>query len=176
MITKTIMVYCSRYGTTKTYAHWIAEALSCDCIEVAQASNYDLFSYDMVVYGGGLYASGIAGIKKLKKHHLKQLVLFTVGLADPASTDYSQIIKSNMKSITADVTKSFHLRGGIDYSRLGIIHKSGMAMLKKVVLDKKTESELTSDDKIMIATYGSKVDFVSKETIKPIIDYVECQA
>ncbi len=70
-----------------------------------------------------------------------------------------------------DYIKFFHFRGGIDYKRLGIIHKSMMAMLKTMV-SKKDIDELTNDDKQMLATYGGKVDFTDKNTIKPLLSFL----
>ena len=171
MVEKIIVIYSSKYGTTKTYGKWISESLNCECIDVASAP--DLSTYDTVVYGGGIYAGSISGIKKLKKYHFKQLVLFTVSLSNPETTDYSEIIEANMKNITADSVKTFSLRGGIDYSKLSSVHKLAMAMLKKFVLDKKSEKDLTDDDRHMLVAYGSKTDFVNKETIQPIISYIE---
>jgi hypothetical protein len=51
-----------------------------------------LQDFDVVIYGGGLYAGGIIGSKLVTKNPCKSLVLFTVGLADPLITDYSEII------------------------------------------------------------------------------------
>lgn len=65
----------------------------------------------------------------------------------------------------------YHLRGGIDYARLGLIHKSMMAMLHSV-LAKKDSSALSQEDKQMLDTYGKAVDFTDKAAIKPIVEFV----
>jgi len=43
----------------------------------------DLIKYDIVIYGGGLYEGGIAGVKLVTQNSCKNLIVFTVGLADP---------------------------------------------------------------------------------------------
>ena len=39
------------------------------------------------------------------------------------------------------------------------------------MLDKKAESLKTEDDRLMTETYGRKVDFTDRKTIKPIVEY-----
>ena len=51
-----IVVYKSKYGCTKTYAQWIAEELSCDICEQSEIKIDELKKYDIIIYGGGLYA------------------------------------------------------------------------------------------------------------------------
>ncbi|MEG0578054.1 MAG: flavodoxin, partial [Bacilli bacterium] len=68
--------------------------------------------------------------------------------------------------------KVFHLRGGIDYSKLGFVHKSMMAMLHRMIIKKDYDS-LRNEDKEMLNTYGKKVDFTEKSSIRPIINYIQ---
>ena len=166
------VIYKSKYGTTKQYATWIAEELKADLFNRSRINPKELSGYDLVVYGGGLYAGGISGIDLVTRNPCKNLVIFTVGLADPNTTDYSDIIRKNIPEEKFKDIKIFHLRGGIDYKKLGIVHKSMMAMLKKVMLDKKAEYERTEDDRMMTETYGKKVDFTDRKTIRPIVEYV----
>lgn len=68
--------------------------------------------------------------------------------------------------------KIFHFRGGIDYSNLGIVHKAMMAMLVKL-MKSKNETELRDEDKLMLETYGQKVDFTDRNSIKPLVEFVK---
>jgi hypothetical protein len=67
--------------------------------------------------------------------------------------------------------KVFHLRGGIDYKKLGGIHRGMMAMMKKAV-SKKASVNRTGDDEIFLETYGGRVDFTDRSTITPLVEYV----
>jgi hypothetical protein len=71
------------------------------------------------VYGGGLYAGGIFGENRVAKNQYKNLVVFTVELADPQKTDYTRILKKNFLPKAVQPLKVFHLRGGIDYKNWG---------------------------------------------------------
>ena len=66
----------------------------------------------------------------------------------------------------------FHLRGGIDYGKLGFVHRSMMAMLKRS-LGSKSEQDLTDEDRQILATYGKIVDFTDRASVRPIIEWAE---
>jgi menaquinone-dependent protoporphyrinogen IX oxidase len=174
MSKKIAVIYQSIHGTAKQYAEWLAEELGAELITRKVATAIDLDKYDVVIYGGGLYGpSGIVGSDLVSKKKLKHLVVFTVGLADPEITDYSDILKKNFPNADIQPEKVFHLRGGIDYDKLSIVHRGMMAMLKKMTINKKPKEEWSSDDKVFAETYGGKVDFVSRESITPIVEYVK---
>ena len=155
-----IVVYKSIYGATSTYAAWISQALDARLAQSKEVTPGELGEYDVVVYGGGLYAGGIAGVKLVAKAPYKNLVIFTVGLADPGATNYSSIIDRLSPELRAKA-RFFHLRGGIDYKRLNLIHKVMMAMKKREIL-KKPESELTGESREFLETYGRQINFCDK--------------
>lgn len=65
---KGVILYTSKYGATKRYADWLAEETGFDCIETKNAKVKDVMQYDTIILGGGIYASGIAGLSFLKKN------------------------------------------------------------------------------------------------------------
>jgi menaquinone-dependent protoporphyrinogen IX oxidase len=171
MMKKIAVIYKTVYGTTKRYAEWIAEELNASLLEASKVKPKQLASYDIVVFGGGLYASGIIGVKLVINNPCGCLVVFTVGAATPENTDYTDILN---KSFTKDMlsrTRVFHLHGGIDYSKLKPIHKAMMALVKKSV-EKKSFNERETDDPEFLTTYGNKFDFTDKSAISPLVEYV----
>ena len=174
-----IVIYESKYGYTKRYAEWIAQALSCPIFEKKSVTVSALEKADTIIYGGGLYAGGVSGIKLLTENwnllSNKKIALFTCGLANPKEPENITNIRNGIrKTLPPEMFEKitfFHFYGGIDYSRLGFIHKSMMAMLRKMLL-KKDESELTYEDKGLLDTYGGVVDFTDKESIRPLIEWV----
>lgn len=167
-----LVAYTSKYGSTRKYAEWIASALNADLFAAQTVEPKILSQYHVVIYGGGLYAGGIAGVKLVTQNSCKNLIVFTVGLADPNSTDYSEIINTNFTPELLAKTKFFHLRGGIDYKKLGPVHKVMMAMMKGMI-QRKPEYEREADDKEFLDTYNSKVNFEDKGTIDSVIAYVK---
>lgn len=176
----TIVIYESKYGYTKQYAKWIAEALSCPLFEKKSVSKTDLQKADTIIYGGGLYAGGINGIKLIiSDWNLisdKKVAVFTCGLAAPEEPTVAVHLKEAIhKTFSPEMCKKitfFHLRGGMDYSRLTPIHRAMMAMLRKMLL-KKDPSELDASDIGILETYGQTLDFTDKSTIQGIIDWAK---
>ena len=168
---KTLIIYGSQYGSTKRYAERLAEMTGIEAIDYKDAKN--IFDYERIIYLGALYAGGVTGLKKIvsKIAPNQELVIITVGLADPTDSENVKSIRNSIKSQIPsefyDESKIFHLRGAIDYSQLGLKHKIMMSMLHSKV-SKMPESELNAEAKAMLETYGQKVDFVDFTTLEQI--------
>ena len=177
---ETAVIYTSKYGSTKRYAEWISEALSCDIFSSSSVSLEQIGKYDVIIYGGGLYAGGVNGINILKRSadilKDKELVIFTCGLADPAdSTDFENVRNGIRRKLTDEVydrAHIFHLRGGIDYKKLGFVHRVMMSMRIRMI-QRKDSSALSDDERSTLETYGSGVDYSDKDTIEPIVSFVK---
>ena len=63
-----IVIYKTKYGSTKTYAEWIAEELCCEAVDAKSVKIEDLLKYDTIIYGGGLYAEVINGVSLITKN------------------------------------------------------------------------------------------------------------
>ena len=176
---KTVIIYESKYGSTRRYAEWLSKALSCPIFENQSFSAKNFAEYENIIYGGGLYAGGVSGIRLLTKNWNllsgKKVILFTCGLSDPSEpANVSHIREALSLALPDEMMKSmvlFHLRGGINYAKLSIVHKFMMSMLRRM-LQKKDPSELTSEDKQLLETYGKEIDFTDRTTLQPIIDYI----
>ena len=174
-----LVTYASKYGTTKRYAQWIAEDLACDLRDSREVNAELLKSYDILIHGGGLYAGGLSGIQTIVKNYdaisNKWIILFSCGLADPEDPENVAHIEAGLEKVLTpemrEKIRQFHLRGGIDYSRLGLTHKAMMAMLRRVML-KKGYDNLRSEDQMMLDTYGGTVDFTNRESLAPLLNYV----
>jgi flavodoxin len=174
---KIVVVYKSKYGSTKKYAEGISNRLNADLFECSEIKPDKLNEYDTIIFGGGLYASGINGISLITKNYQrlkdKNLIVFTVGLSSTDDKEiFKPIIKKNFVEEMSNNIQFFHMRGGIDYKKLSLVHKPMMAMLKTII-SKKKEEELTGEDKMMLETYGDKVDFMDINTIEPLVQFVE---
>lgn len=175
---KTAVIYQSKYGHTQKYAAWLSEALKADLLPARTVKPQQMAEYDIIIFGGGLYAGGLNGSKLLTENFSvlqnKAVIVFTCGLADPANKTNTEHIKESLKkTFTADMTekiKFFHLRSGINYAELGIVHKAMMAMLYHN-LQKAEKETLTDEDKELIATYGQTIDFTDQAALAPIIEY-----
>ncbi len=163
------VIYQSKYGTTKRYAEWIADALNAALLERTQVKPKQLTDYDIVVYGGGLYAGGIIGADLVTKHSTKALVVFTDGLTDPARKDFSELLAKHFSAELRQKAHFFHFRGGIDYAKLSKLHRGMMAMIKKLMLDKKPPEQHDAEGQALLESYGKQADYTDKTAIEPLV-------
>lgn len=173
-MSKKVVIYASHYGYTQKYANWIAQALQCEVVNVSELDEKNLAQCDVIIWGGGLYASGINGIKQFKKLfpllRQKKLIVFTVGLASVDDPEpFKQLVQQNFDQEQIDRIQFYHFRGGMDYKRLSFAHRSMMAALRRVILMKKDQSD---DAKGILETYGKTIDMSKRDAIQPLLDYV----
>ncbi len=175
---ETIIIYGSCYGTAKIYAEALAEQMKCKVLSYDKVKTPD--EYETIVYVGGLYAGGVMGmaktVKKISADKCKRFVVITVGLADPDDKkNVENIRKAALRQISealAGKTEFYHLRGGIDYRKLGLKHRIMMKMLYEQA-KKQPPDERDADTRAMIETYGQKVSFVDPERLKIIVKELE---
>ena len=63
---KILVAYKSKTAFTKRYAEMIAEEMQCSIMALKEVTAEVLSEYDVFVYGGGLYAGMINGLKQAK--------------------------------------------------------------------------------------------------------------
>lgn len=173
-IVKTVVIYKSKSGYVKNYAEWISEALDADLYDLDEITEDKLYEYDTIIYGGGLYAVGINGLQKIMKHFdnmkYKNIVLFMSGASPGRPEILEEVVAKNLSEEQQKIIKSFYLRGGFEYDRLGFVDKRMMDMMKMKLKRKKNP---TPDDRGMLAAYDTPVDFTRKENISELVEYVK---
>ena len=173
-----IIVYGSHYGTTKRYAEELSKRTNIKVISFKKI-NQQINDYDNIIYLGGLYAGGVLGmsktLKKLNNISNKKILIATVGLSDPTDEVNKNNIRNNIKNqIPKEVlekAKIFHLRGGIDYSKLNFAHKTMMKLLYNAVKNLPEEKQ-TAEDRAMIETYNKKINFIDFSGLDKIINEI----
>lgn len=170
-----IIVYGSEYGTTKRYAEKLSQLSDIDAIGYEDVKT--LQNYSRIIYLGSLYAGGVKGLKRTVKliPPAAKLLLVTVGLADVTDSENIRNIRQSVsKQVPANLLQNtvlFHLRGGIDYSKLSVLHKTMMTLLynkAKRLPDEKKNAEVRA----MIEIYNTKVDFVDYNALTPILEQI----
>lgn len=170
---KTLVIYKSKTGFTKKYAEWIAEELKADVFDTSKVNVGTLKNYDTVIYGGGLHAGGINGIKFIIQSmdilKNRKVIVFATGASVSNEEIVSAVFKKNFTDEQQKYIKFFYLRGGFNYSKLNPLDKIAMSLFKWLLSRKKN---LTSGEKMMLDMYCNPVDYAIKDNIKEIIKYV----
>ena len=173
---KAIVIYKSKYGSTKTYAEWIAEELSCKAVDVKQVKIDDLAEYDTIVYGGGLYAEVIAGVtlvtKNMEKLSGKKLIVFTTGITPLDCRDYydKMVLEKNFKADTVSKVKVFNFLGKMLMDELSLVHRTALKTLKKIMSSKENPSEM---EKLLVDLCDADGDFTDREAICDLVNYAK---
>ena len=173
-----IIIYGSHYGTTKQYAEELSRRTNIEAISFEKVNQIN--DYDNIIYLGGLYVGGVLGmsktLKKLNNISNKKIMIATVGLADPIDEENKNNIRNNIKhQLPKEVFEKamiFHLRGGIDYSKLNLIHKTMLKLLYNAI-KKIPKEQQTAENNAMIETYNKKVNFINFSSLDKIVNEIE---
>ncbi|MFA6272055.1 MAG: flavodoxin domain-containing protein [Patescibacteria group bacterium] len=149
----TLILYKSRWGTTKLYAEWIHEAYpESDIANIDDFDPKNLVNYETIVIGGRTYMGRIqigrfmVGNWNVLKD--KTVYLFSVGMIHPDRKESKQsfeMIPEDVRNALAGYSK---LPGMIDPKKLNLLQKS---LAKK---------------------HNNQPENVNKEAIQPIVDFL----
>ena len=173
---RTIVVYKTKYGSTKTYAHWIGEELSCRVSDVGDITVEELETYDNIIYGGGLYAEVINGVslitKNIDKLKNKKIAVYTTGITPIDCREYYDklVVLKNFKNGLPEQIKLFNFTGKMIIKELSVVHRTALKSLKKIMLAKK---EPTPMEKLLVDLCDADGDFCDRNQICDLIDYIK---
>ncbi|NLM07305.1 MAG: hypothetical protein GX219_10420 [Tissierellia bacterium] len=177
---KSIVLYKSKYGSAKKYAEWISEELNCKVLDMDKVDISSLHVFDNIICGQGIYAGNFSVGKDLaniiETYPQKNYIFYSVSLSDPNSeVDRDSILKSVESAIGSanlDKVKVFFFRGDYYFSKMTLVHKAMMWMMKNM-LKRKPEEEKTDDDRALIENYNGSFEFADKSYIVDLINYVK---
>jgi len=173
MTNKTLVLYQSKYGSTKSYARWIAEAVDGDLVEASKADPGALPGYDTIVFGGSLHAVGITGVKTITDNYDmikdKKIIVFAVGCSPGHDKDLKKVWEANFTEEMRERIRFFYARGAFDFHKLAFVDKMMMRLLRMKL--KRIENP-DQDAKDLLASYDNPTDWTSRENIEPVIDCI----
>ena len=189
-MSKTAVIYYSKYGTTENYARLIAKALGADLFEAKKTTFRDIKDYDTVVFGGGIYSGGIRGIELITKNWYKGLcekkvVCFAVGITIDKEENREQCMDINFrKRFVTDAEedhgrddlsaselikekrlpiKCFFLPGAFDPGKVKGLDKFIIGITKKMIDDSPEGQQL-------LDYFNKSCDLVDYDSIKPVVE------
>lgn len=171
---RTIVIYKTKYGSTKDYAMWIAEALGCEAVDAKTVKIDDIIGYDTIIYGGGLYSEVINGVtlitKNFEKLKDKKLIVYTTGITPIDCRGYydTYVLEKNFKPYMLEKIKIFNFLGKMITEELSVPHRAALKMLKKIMSGKENPTEM---EKLLIDLCDLSGDFTDKKAIKELVEY-----
>ena len=174
-MSRDIILYQSKYGATKKLVDWLAEELGYDYVETKKAKVANLQNYDVILLGGGVYASGIAGLQFLKKNigqlADKKIAVFAVGASPYDEKAIQQIRDMHFKEALSNISL-FYCRGAWDEEKMKFADRTLCKMLQKAVA-KQNPEEYEPWQKALMSAVGRACDWTDKSYLEPLIKYID---
>lgn len=172
---KGIILYQSKYGAAKRYAKWLSEEIGFEVKEVKKTTVAEVLQYDAIILGGGIYASGIAGLSFLKKNYdflkEKRLAVFCCGASPYEDAAFRQIMEHNMRGPLKDIPL-FYCRGAWDMSAMTFKDRTLCNLLRKAV-GKKDPANYEVWEKALMAAGEDACDWTDKNYVQPIVEWIQ---
>lgn len=168
---KIIVLYKSKTGFSKKYAHWIAETLNCDIASLDKFDILDIGNYDLVIFGGGIYAERINGISFIKKNwpvlEKKKIIVFATGATPPMPKEIERVKKDNIPQ-DMDI-EFFYFQSGLNYAKMSIANKLLIRVFRSAL---KAKKDKTAVEQAILDAIENSYDYSDISQIEPLISYI----
>lgn len=174
---RTVILYHSKYGSTRQYAEWLADSLNAPIYAAKDVTADTVCDASTVIIGGNLYAGTCTAEKIIAKLgdslNGKRILIFTVGLADPAETEYftpiADRIRAALPEAVRDGARIFHLRGHMKPDRLGFFDRLMLNVGKMIF-------SITQPDNENLDAMTRAADYVNRDALAPILAEINNEA
>ena len=171
---KCLIVYKSNTGFTRRYAEMLGEKTGGDVKDLKEATPSVMGAYDTVIYGGGLYAGSLNGIKKAKamfsKSGAKHMIVFAVGAMAADCPILTDTWKRNFTDEELQQIPHFYMVGGLDYSHMKAVHK---LMMKVAIGGVKAAKERDEFAETFLETCKDSFDGVDAAYLEPLLQCLQ---
>jgi menaquinone-dependent protoporphyrinogen IX oxidase len=168
---KKIVIYKSNTGFTEKYANWIAEDLHCDVVSLDRITILEIIKYDVIIFGGGIHAGKINGIKFIKDNTTafenKKVIVFATGATPSIPEEIERFKNINLHENTN--ISFFYFQSGMNYTNMRYKDKMLMSLLKVFLKFKRDKSDIQQGAADAIK---SSYDYSNRSQIEPLISFV----
>lgn len=168
----TLVIYQSKYGSTRKYAQWLETMIDCDCIDVDDLKKKDLPKYDNIIFGGGVHAGGITGIsiikKSLKRISNKKIIIFGVGINQPSQENIEELkyVNYNKKMINIPL---YYCEGAYDPFKIKGFDKWLITKVRNMIM-RKPVVQRTDKEVELVKRIDNGGDWTDKKFLDPIVE------
>lgn len=171
---KILVTYKSKTEFTKRYAEIIAKEVDGYLVDFNEVTIERMSEFDVVVYGGGIYAGMVNGLKKVKEmfeeSSAKKMIVFATGGAPNAAVNETDDIWAHNLSVEeSESIPHFYMQGGICYEKMSFVNRTFMKMMSKALSKKKNKD---SAEEGFSQAITSSYDISSEEYAQPLIRYL----
>ncbi|HVO64961.1 MAG TPA: flavodoxin domain-containing protein [Syntrophales bacterium] len=165
---RVLIMYKSKYGSTKQYAEWIHREIPSRMADVDKCNAPEFTKYDVIVFGGYVRTGRIVVAPMIVENWNiikgKQVVLFTTSGTPPEHPNINKIYNASLPYEIRKDIKYFPLRGRMLHKDLSIYDESLVAVGRMMERDEALKRFMTED-----------FDEVKQENIYPVLEYIKAQ-
>ena len=173
---KGIIIYKTKYGATKKYAEWLSEATGFPFVSTKEADMDKVSSCDVVIVGGGVYASGISCTSFLKKNigrlKDKKILVYTCAASPYDKKLVDAVIEMNMKDELKGIPV-FYCRGAFDMKAMSFTDRTLCKMLRKAVAKKDPKDWELWEGALMECKEDEGCDWTDKAYLEPLLEAIK---
>ena len=170
-----VIIYQSKYGATQKYADWLREMTGFDCVKTQKAVLEEVTKYQTIILCGGIYGSGIAGLKFLKKNigrlRGRKIAILCEGASPYDKNAFEELKKHNLKNELENIPL-FYGRGQWKLNQMTFVDRTLCTMLKKSIA-KKDPSTYEPWMAGLMSAVGPNEDWTDKKYLAPLLEYVK---
>ncbi len=158
-----VIIYESKTGFTKKYAHMLAEKTKLKVLQVREISKVN--QEEEIIFLGWMKAGKIQGLDKLRKHNIKAVCASGTGRIAEPNTE-TVITRNKIEGI-----QFFYLRGGcFPLKDLKGMDKVMMSMFLKMIKGRKDRDEKLQES---ISIIENGFDGVKEENLVPVLEWLK---
>ena len=112
---------------------------------------------------------GVFVLAKHPLHIVHHLLLYVVGIEDPAQEDVRRGLKAQLRETLGDAAEAiptFFLRGAIRWRSLGVLEQVKMRGWMKAIREK---AQRTQTEDMLLEAEGGAIDFSDEADLAPIV-------
>ncbi|WP_052078414.1 flavodoxin domain-containing protein [Spirochaeta lutea] len=159
---KGIIIYQSKFGSTRTYARWIAEETGFKAVDIKKLPKADLRSAEQVVIGSPIMAKSPALTRWILKHwdqiKDKNPILFTTSGAPADSPDLKEWYQASFPDHHRRILKYFPLGGRMVVAELDGLSRFFMKLGQMMEKDPVAKAKMMED-----------VDAMNRASLGPLL-------
>lgn len=175
---KILVTYKSKTEFTKWYAQIIAKEVGAELIDFSEVTAGKMSEFDVIVYGGGLYAGMINGFKKakemFKKSSAKKLVVFATGATPNEVTEkVDEVWATNLTEEELATISHFYMQSGLCYEKMSFGDKTLMKLLANMLSKKENkDSTEAGQEQAIKSSYDIKDKKYAQPLIECLLEYI----
>lgn len=173
---KTVVLYRTKYGSTKRYAAWIAKRTNADIYDLAEFDVSRLEEYSVVLFGSPVYFGKIKYIGFIKRHwnilEKKKTVVFYVTGITADDVRHKSIVQKGLPDEIRKRIDYYPLRGVFDYARLNLFDKLVMSW-PRIRLTFKRLIKKDMEAKELLNRFYSPQDWTDEKSVEPITSFIK---